>query len=193
MTIRLTILPSLMLCLVACKTNRVDTHSTGPTQPYGGRPHVIPGKIEAEHYDEGRPEEAYHDLDVKNKGADYRGITQVDIEERPDASNGYGIGWTRAGEWVVYTVIVQESGTYTVDFPVASKKRGGTFHLEFSGKDVTGPIAISDTGSWQKLVMIRKGSVHLKAGIHLMKLVMDLDGESKGIGDIDFIRFSKAP
>lgn len=184
---------SLTLCLAACRKEHTPLPPESPTQPYGGRPHVIPGTIEAEHYDEGRPGEAYHDLDEENRGAAYRGVTQVDIEKRPDASNGHGIGWTRAGEWLVYTVIVQESGTYLVEFPVASRKQGGTFHLEFSGKDVTGPIPIPDTGSWQKLEIIRKDGVQLKAGIHVMKLAMDADGASKGIGDIDFIRFVKAP
>lgn len=120
---------------------------------------------------------------------DYRGITQVDIEQRPDASGGYGIGWTRAGEWLVYTVVVQETGTYTVEFPVASNRKGGTFHLEFDGTDVTGPVDVPDTGSWQQLQTIKKESVRLRAGVHRMRLVMDTEGPSGSIGDIDFARF----
>ena len=45
----------------------------GSRRPFGGKAHTIPGKIETEHYDEGKPGEAYHDLDEKNHGADYRG------------------------------------------------------------------------------------------------------------------------
>ena len=62
------------------------------SKPYKGKVHQIPGKIEAEHYDEGAPGKAYYDVDKKNLGADYREVTQVDIEKRSDASNGHGIG-----------------------------------------------------------------------------------------------------
>ena len=91
------------------------------SKPYQGKAHQIPGKIEAENYDEGKAEVAYHDIDKKNHGANYRGPTQVDIEKRSDASNGYGIGWTRKGEWLHYTVEVKESGTYNIEIPVASQ------------------------------------------------------------------------
>lgn len=67
------------------------------TKPYGGKPHGIPGKIEAEHWDLGKPDVAYHDVDEKNRGENYREATQVDIEQRSDASNGHGVGWTRKG------------------------------------------------------------------------------------------------
>ena len=62
------------------------------TEPFGGQDHAIPGKIEAEHYDQGEPDIAYRDVDANNHGVDYRGPTQVDIEKRSDASNGHGIG-----------------------------------------------------------------------------------------------------
>lgn len=179
------------LFALACGTTSPRAELSGPTLPFGGTAHVIPGVIEAEHFDEGPPGEAYHDLDETNHGVGYRGITHVDIEKRPDASNGHGIGWTRAGEWLAYTVVVRETGTYTVEFPVASDKEGGTFHLEVGGVDVTGPIKVPDTGAWTKLEMIRKENVQLEEGTFMMKMVMDTDGASGGIGDIDYMRFVK--
>ncbi len=164
----------------------------GPTRPFGGKPHAIPGLIEAEHYDEGPAGGAYHDVTAKNEGVAYRGETQVDIEGRPDASNLHGIGWTRKGEWLVYTVDVKETGTYAIEFPVASNKRGGTFHLEFGGVDKTGPIQVPDSGGWQKLVLIKKEGVKLEAGRQVMKLVMDEVGESRSIGDIDCLKFIRS-
>lgn len=164
--------------------------SGGATRPYGGTPHAIPGVVEAEHFDEGDEGVAFQDADKKKDGDPYR-AGNVDIERRPDASNGFGIGWTRAGEWLVYTVDVKEAGTYNIDIPVASKGKGGTFHLEFDGEDRTGPIQIPDTGSWQVLKTITKSGVRLRAGRQVMKLVMKENGESRGIGDIDLLRFSK--
>jgi hypothetical protein len=167
--------------------------SNAKTKPYGGSPHVIPGRIEAEHYDDGKPLEAYRDTDEINEGVDYRGTTHVDIEKRADASNGHGIGWTRKGEWVVYTVSVKESGIYDLAIPVASDKKGGTFHLEFDGKDVTGPIEVPDTGGWQKLQLITKKGLRLQDGIHVMTLAMDSEGPSGSIGDIDYLDFQGGP
>lgn len=178
--------------LAGCATQNSTSTASSSTKPYGGTPHVIPGIIETEHFDDGKPGEAYVDVDEPNHGVAYRGVTQIDIEQRPDASNGHGIGWVRAGEWVAYTVEVKESGTYTVEFPVAAQKQGGIFHLELDGEDVTGPIRIPDTGAWTKLEMIRAENVSLKRGRRNLKIVMDANGECGGIGDIDYMRFAKA-
>ena len=161
-------------------------------KPYGGTAQVIPGVVEAEHYDEGAPGVAYHDVDEQNQGANYRGETQVDIEARPDASNLHGIGWVREGEWVRYTVEIKEAGEYKLEIPVASNKPGGTFHIEIDGADVSGPLTIPDTGGWDKLKTIEGKTIALEAGLVPMKLVMDKDGESGGIGDIDLVRFTKS-
>lgn len=161
------------------------------TQPFGDSPAQIPGIVEAENYDRGPAEVAYHDVDEENLGADYREETQVDIEARPDASGKHGVGWTRTGEWIVYTVDVRESGTYSLEIPVASNKQGGVFHIEFDGRDVTGPIRVPDTGGWQKLKTITHKDVKLSAGRAQMKLVMDRQGPSGSIGDIDYVRFRR--
>ena len=161
------------------------------SKPYKGKVHQIPGKIEAEHYDEGKPGVAYHDVEEKNLGADYRKATQVDIEKRPDASNGHGIGWTRKGEWLNYTVEVKEAGAYTIEMPVASNKQGGIFHLEIKGRDITGPIRIPDTGGWQILKMLHHKNVKLTKGRHVIRVVMDEQGPSGSIGDIDYFKFVK--
>lgn len=188
MNLRLFILVAPLLCLMAYPASSADKSSR---KPYGGKPQTIPGKIEAEHYDEGKPGEVYHDADEANHGVDYRGATQVDIEKRDDSSNGHGIGWIKAGEWVSYSVVVEDSGTYKAEFPVASGKKGGTFHLELDGKDITGPIEVPDTGSFQKLEVISKDNIQLKAGKYVMKMVMDTNGDTGWVMDIDCIRFAK--
>lgn len=161
------------------------------TLPFGGTPRRIPGIVEAEDFDEGEAGVAYHDVNVANEGADYRGPTQVDIERRPDASNGHGVGWTRAGEWLVYTVEAAAPGPYTLEIPVASAKAGGRFHLEFDGTDATGPITVPDTGGWGKLQTIRIEGVRVPEGRSVMKVVMDAIGASMSVGDIDCFIFSR--
>lgn len=182
---KLVILPGVILFSSILFCDAADT------KPFSGEPSTIPGLIEAEHWDKGEAGVAYADDDGVNKGEDYREPTQVDIEKRSDASNGHGIGWTRPGEWLIYTVEVVEDGTYTVEIPVASKGQGGTFRIEIDGKDVSGPITIPDTGSWQKLVLLKHEGVELKKGSYKMKINMTEGGPGGGIGDIDYYKFVK--
>lgn len=158
-------------------------------EPFRGVLRRIPGVIEAEDFDVGVAGVAYHDLTEANHGADYRGRTPVDIERRADASNGHGIGWTRAGEWLAYTMEAADPGPYTLEIPVASAQAGGCFHIEFDGKDVTGPIKVPDTGGWTKLQTIRIDRVMVPAGRTVMRVVMDADGASGSVGDIDCFAF----
>ena len=98
----------------------------GPTL-FRGKAHVIPGTIEAEDFDEGGEGVAYHDRDPENQEKKRPAYRQggVDLEWRAAASQEYNLGWTRAGEWLIYTVDVRESGTYRVEMLVASAKPGG--------------------------------------------------------------------
>lgn len=165
----------------------------GPSRPYQNRVRTIPGTIETEDFDEGGEGVAYHDLEPANqekKQPPYRD-GGVDLEWREDASQKFNIGWTRPGEWLVYTVDVQEAGTYTIEMMVACDKRGGQFRLEFNGVDKTGPVEVPDTGGWKNLKPFSKAGVKLEAGRYAMKMVMDKGGEKGSIGDIDFFRFVK--
>lgn len=165
----------------------------GPGRPYQGKVRVIPGTVECEDFDEGGEGVAYHDTEPENRethAPPYR-QTGVDLEWREAASQGFNLGWTREGEWLVYTVDVKEAGTYAIEMMVASNKKGGAFHLEFNGVDRTGPIEIPDTGGWMNLRPFTKEGVKLEAGRFAMKMVMDAKGPSGSIGDIDFFRFVK--
>ncbi|MEC9081283.1 MAG: carbohydrate-binding protein [Verrucomicrobiota bacterium] len=113
------------------------------------------------------------------------------MKTRPDASNGHGLGWTRKGEWLNYTVEVKKSGIYTIEMPVASKKMGGFFVLEIKGKALCKPINIPDTGGWDKLKLIKCTDVKLDSGRHVIRVVMLDQGPSGSIGDIDYFKFVK--
>lgn len=179
-----------MSCLVvSCMVAQADDKER--SKPWKGKPHTIPGKVEAEHYDEGPAGVAYHDVEEKNLGEPYRKATQVDIEKRDDASNGHGVGWTRKGEWLKYTVNVKQAGKYRVVMPVASNKKGGVFHFEIDGKDISGPVHVPDTGGWGTLKVISHKGLPLPQGVHTIKVVMDKQGPSGSIGDIDYFDFKR--
>src|SRR5437870_3665617 len=180
MSMQLSALLVLALALVGCATSGGGDSWPGPTRPYRGKLHVIPGTIELEDFDEGAEGVAYHDLDPENqekKQPPYR-QTGVDLEWREAASGKFNLGWTRPGEWLIYTVDVKETGTYRIDMHVACKGPGGTFRLEFNGVDRTGPIAVPDTGGWEHLKPFSHGGVKLVGGRQVMRAVMATGGKS---------------
>ena len=77
---------------------KIDTSSI----PFTSR-HIIPGKIECEEYDLGGEGISFHDTTEGNSGDAFRN-DDVDIEECSEG--GYNIGWTDAGEWLLYSVEV---------------------------------------------------------------------------------------
>ena len=159
---------------------------TAATTPYGGSAAVIPGVIQAEHFDDGGKGLAYLDSTSGNAGGRLR-ATDVDIQPSYDVGGGYNLGWTTAGEWLVYTADVPQTRTYTVSVRVASYGQGGTFHLEAGGVDVTGPMTIPNTGAWQKWVTVTRPGVTLAAGRQPLRLVLDTNGPTGAFGNINYI------
>lgn len=154
----------------------------------GAGAHAIPGTVQAEDFDEGGEGVAYHDLDSGNNAGSYYRSTDVDIQPTQDSGGGYDIGWTRATEWLNYTVNVASAGTYTLEVRVASDGPGGTFHVEFGGVDKTGSMVVPNTGGWQSWQTISR-TVTLSAGQQAMRIVMDSEGATtQSIGNINYVR-----
>ncbi|MEL6132566.1 MAG: glycosyl hydrolase, partial [Bacteroidota bacterium] len=105
----------------------------GEQLAYGGNPSSIPGTLEAGHYDffEGGNGQGitYHDISSNNAG-DFREGEFVDAVEVP--GEGATVSWIHAGEWLEYTVEVQQPGYYDVAIRYASGNNagGGPLHLE---------------------------------------------------------------
>jgi endo-1,4-beta-D-glucanase Y len=144
-------------------------------QPYGPSPSAIPGKIEVENYDLGGNNLAYFDTSPGNQGGAYRN-DDVDIEATTDAGGGYNIGYTATGEWLKYTVNVTTAGKYDFAVRVASTAAGKSLHIEMDGVNVTGTIAVPNTGGWQVWQTVTMPNITLSAGQKVMRVVMDTDG-----------------
>ncbi|HBO73745.1 MAG TPA: glycoside hydrolase family 5, partial [Marinilabiliales bacterium] len=112
-----------------------------------------------------------------NQGWSYRN-DGVDIEKCTDAlaNNGYSVGWTAAGEWLMYTVQVPAQAAYTFDLRHASGSSGGTIHMEVDGVDVTGPVKTSGTGGWAVWQTKTLENIILPEGEHKIKLAIDKAG-----------------
>lgn len=166
----------------------VTTGSGGGSGPYGGTPVSLPGTIQAENFDEGGAEVAYHDATSGNSGGKYRLTTDVDIESTSDTGGGFNLGWMSVGEWLKYTVNVGTAGTYDIEFRIASSGGGGTFHLESNGVNKTGTLSIPNTGAWQKWVTVNKAGVSLSAGQQVFRIVMDSAGPTGAVMNLNYIR-----
>lgn len=84
--------------------------------PFNGTPHLIPGKIEIEEYDLGGEGLGYHEANTEgNEGnATFRN-DGVDLENCDDIDGGFNLGYALTGEWLAYSVDVQDAGVYTIN------------------------------------------------------------------------------
>jgi hypothetical protein len=59
-------------------------------------------------------------------------------------------------------------------------------HFTLDGADVTGAIALPDTGGWNTWKTTTKTGVTLPAGQHVLKLMVDANGSSGTAADINW-------
>ncbi len=153
------------------------------TRPFKG-PHLLsasaPYLLMAADFDFGGEGNAYHDNDAtdrsgqngnyrKSNGDEYG--TGVDIE-----GFGTSIGYTNPGEWMIYTVEVQDAGNYLVEAQVAVPG-SGSFRIEVDGVNVTGTIGVPDTGGWGAFTWVStpadKLTINFTKGKHRIKYYIE--------------------
>ncbi|WP_175480162.1 carbohydrate-binding protein [Natrinema salaciae] len=141
-----------------------------PTQsPYNrssGWP--VPGRIQAEDFDEGGSMASFTDSTAGNEHGAYRD-TNVDIEESTE--DGYNISYIRSDEWLEYTIDVKSAGTYDIYARVAgpNKHDGGSFSVDVDGSPVA-TASFGPTGGWQEWTTVHVGSADLSAGEHVVRI-----------------------
>jgi hypothetical protein len=143
--------------------------------------------VQLENYDGGGEGVAYHDTTSGNSGGAYR-TNNVDIETTGDTGGGFDLKSVKQTEWLKYTVNVAAAGTYTLDLRVASLGAGGTFHLEVNGVNKTGPLVVPNTSGWQTWTTVSKTGVSLAAGQQVIRVVMDANGASGSIGNMNWLK-----
>jgi hypothetical protein len=143
--------------------------------PYTGTAVVVPATIEAENFDKGGEGVAYHDNVLGNAGGQYRTSEDVDIIASTDSAGGaYVINNFETGEWLKYTINVPTTGNYDFAVRAATTFSTGALHMEVDGINVTGNVAVPNTGAWSSFQWITaKTGVPLTAGNHVLKVVSD--------------------
>ena len=145
---------------------------------YQGTPGAIPGTIEAENFDVN----GYQDGTPGNEGGEYRTDVDVDIKA---ISGGHAVGWMTPGEWLEYTVNVQETGTYTVSLRAGAVQAGRTLELSVCGQDLTtleAPV-VSDWGETDTV----EATATLSQGLQVIRLTVGANPDV----DIDSLTFTR--
>ncbi len=150
--------------------------------PYPG-PHVVPGGVEAEDYDAGGEGVAYHDTEPANLGGAYRPSEGVDIE----TANGLtDIGWTRAGEWLVYTVTATTPQDVVIRLRVSNPDASMKEIPVLVNGEYVAAVWVPSTGSFGDFTTVDSGPFSLPAGDSTVRLVF----EQVGRVDLDSIEFA---
>ena len=169
----------------------IEQDTTPPT-PYKGVRAAIPGKIEAENYDEGKANRAYRDSDSENEGGVYRedGVDIVQIDSA-DASKGYSIGYTADGEWLKYSVDVKTAGDYTVYASMATNADDVGVQLFIDDVAVTDTLVATKGEDWSTYANVSANVTGLTAGEHVLKMV--IVGNYVNVDYINFVSGKDAP
>ena len=162
-----------------------------PQTPYKEVAAKIPGKIEAENYDVGGHNKAFYDNDRENQGKAYR-EDEVDVVDISDskcgdaACTGYAIGYTNDGEWIEYTIDVAADAKYDITANVATAFETSAMQLFIDDKEITESVVAPKVDSvWTTYKVIDVGSVELKKGEHVLKLLI-----TGGYLNVDWIQFT---
>ncbi|HEX4923075.1 MAG TPA: RICIN domain-containing protein [Bdellovibrionales bacterium] len=128
----------------------------------------IPGRIQAEHFDNGGAGVAYSDSSSGNNGNVTSRGGDVDLETSSDGTPN--VGWIADGEWLQYTVNVTVSGSFTLSARVAAETTSGLFDVYVDGAQVVNDAAVPYTGDWQSWTSVSR-TVNLTAGQRKIRFV----------------------
>ena len=189
---------------------------------------TIPGRLQCAFYDVGGEGVAYHDSDSINQGSgklnpangtylnefrknEAEDISYTKFREPPIDNNPYNfvapekdqlyVGWTAPGEWIKYTVLVKESGTYILGM-MYTASQGGKISISLNDIDQTGLIDIPTTyvedepihwRQWHHWNYLKDfATVKLKKGLQIITLYTRETGQMN-YGYIDFKRSPPIP
>lgn len=158
-----------------------------PSTPFKQEPITLPGVLETEDFDNGANGVAYSDTNDKNEGGKYRTDSGVDIDSSADG--GYVIGWTAGGEWLEYTVKVEEEQVMVWSAKVASGMSGSAFKIYMGDTDLTGKVPVPQTasGSWSVYTEV-KGRTKIAMPVGTYKLRLAIEGANCNIDKVTFAK-----
>ncbi len=153
-------------------------------------PHSIPGKIEATDFDYGGEGVAYHDNTEANEGGGRRPDERVDTQASDNGNPN--VGWVLAGEWLEYSIAVQDSGLYDVKLRVATDyASGGPFTFHVNGSQRSNPIPVPGTGGWGNFISLNAGTLLLDITDTILKV--NFNSGNLNLGLMTFTKSTAKP
>lgn len=148
-----------------------------PRKPFNDTVLQLPGTLQAENFDGGADGISFHDSDNVDEGnVGYRKDNGgVDIVT---GNKGYAIGYTANGEWLEYTVDVNQAGVYLYNAHVSSGTTGSGFSVSIkqNGEWVDlANISVPQTGSsnWDTYKVVEgRCAVPLEKGRAVMRITI---------------------
>jgi hypothetical protein len=149
--------------------------------PFYGVPYVVPATgelvIEAEYFDIGGREISFHDnetgggndVSILARGEAGDGSENVRMERRnPQGGDNFTIGWSNVGEWLAYSLDVEEDGEYDIFYVLSTNNGDRVQHIEID--DEVYPEIIAHTpGDWLIWMdILVANNVTLTAGRHTL-------------------------
>jgi beta-glucanase (GH16 family) len=118
---------------------------------------------------------------------DYSAMLGVQKENTTDAGGGQNVGYIDNGDWMAYNAVnFPTSGTYTVEYRVASMS-GGKVSMDLNAGSIQlGAVNIPATGGWQNWTTVTQ-TVNVNAGTYNVGLYSQTGG-----WNINWFRISKA-
>ncbi|HTE27171.1 carbohydrate-binding protein [Flavitalea sp.] len=194
--------------------------SFNPDESYKKKMQEIPGRVECEYFDTGGEGVAYHDMDSVNNGSgklnpvngnllnEFRIHEGVDIsytktrlidnnpynKVAPDSNQLY-VGWTMPGEWINYTVHVNQAAFYRVGM-MYTANGDGIISLDLDGQSVAGHLVVPSTNDvkdtidwrqwhhWNKVDSLT--TIKMERGTHKLKVHIVEHGQM----NLDFFEFT---
>lgn len=162
-----------------------DFNGTVEQTPYKAQ-FTLPGIVQLEDYDEGGQSVSYSDKDFVNEGGAYRedGVDIVQVDST-DASKGYAIGYTQAGEWLEYSVSAVIASKFVFRASVANGLEGGSIRLFIDGKAVTDTIAVPQTDDWNTYTLMDGETAEIAKGDHVLRVLF-----TGSYTNMDWIQFA---
>ena len=157
-----------------------------PPTPYGGVRWPIPGKLEAEEYDNGGLDVAYNDSTPANIGGAYRPSEEVDIDSCSEG--GYNAGWIQNEEWLQFSVHVTTTGNYSFYARISSPNSGNSLQLEVDGVPAGDAVPVPNTGGWQSWQTVYI-PVSLTEGDHAFRFVFKGNGINHDLFNVNWFYF----
>ncbi len=156
-----------------------------PDQVTFNGPHTIPGKLQAEDYNDNDQGIGYNDSEPENRGGQYRINQGVDIETCTDTGGGFNIGYITDGEWMKYSIDAVAADSYSMAFRLASNTTG-TKKISVSLDDVVlGSVVPNNTAGWQNWETLYIKNITLEEGANQV-LKLSFEGSGFNINWFEF-------